>query len=207
MTTQSKPRAATSTPAGSDSAQWMNAPNAVTIARLGLSVVLFYLIWLEGFWITSTVLFVVAVMTDALDGYLARKYGQVTTLGRILDPFVDKIIICGAFVFLLEKRLDSGVNSWMAIIVISREMFVSSLRGFLERTGRDFSASMAGKVKMVLQSAAVTGCLLSLAPEFHNPSFRMARDIVLWAAIAATLWSGWVYVLRARQMLLASRQQ
>ncbi|MFK7821039.1 MAG: CDP-diacylglycerol--glycerol-3-phosphate 3-phosphatidyltransferase [Planctomycetaceae bacterium] len=179
---------------------WLNAPNSVTIARLGLAIVLFWMIRFEGLWISAAVVFIVAALTDALDGYLARKYGQVTVLGRILDPFVDKFIICGAFVFLLEKRLDSGVNSWIVIIVLGREMFVSSLRGILEKEGRDFSANMAGKLKMVLQCAAVTGCLLSLSPDIKSEAFNQARDIVLWLAVAATVWSGLVYVVRAYKL-------
>lgn len=180
---------------------WLNAPNSITLSRLVLAIILFWLIYYEGFWITATVVFVVAVLSDALDGYLARKYGQVTTLGRVLDPFVDKIIICGAFVFLLEKKPDSGVNSWMVIIVISREMFVSGLRGFLEREGKDFSATLAGKVKMVLQSVAVTASLLSLSPRVSSAWFSSLRDVLLWLAVIATVWSGLIYVVRATKML------
>jgi CDP-diacylglycerol--glycerol-3-phosphate 3-phosphatidyltransferase len=188
------------TPEPVPNGHWLNAPNSVTIARLGLAIVLFWMIWFEGLWISAAIVFVVAALTDALDGYLARKYGQVTVLGRILDPFVDKFIICGAFVFLLEKKLDSGVNSWIVIIVIGREMFVSSLRGILEKEGRDFSANMAGKIKMVLQCAAVTGCLLSLSPDVKSVAFNHARDAVLWLAVAATVWSGLVYVFRAYKL-------
>lgn len=190
----------TSAPEPVPDGHWLNAPNSVTIARLGLSIVVFWMIWFEGLWISAAVLFVVAASTDALDGYLARKYGQVTVLGRILDPFVDKFLICGAFVFLLEKTLDSGVNSWIVIIVIGREMFVSSLRGILEKEGKDFSASMAGKIKMVLQCVAVTGCLLSLSPKIKSGGFLMARDVVLWTAVAATVWSGLIYVQRAYKL-------
>ena len=149
----------------------LNLPNLVTVSRLFLAVVLFALIDSGQWWMTCAVLFVVAVSTDALDGWLARRHGQVTVLGRILDPFVDKIIVGGAFLFLLDPTgdQDTGVNPWMVIIVIGREMFVSSLRGILEQQGRDFSASFSGKAKMVLQSVAVTAVLVSLAENFHQP--------------------------------------
>jgi len=179
----------------------LNLPNLITLSRLGLAVVLFWLIYVEGFWITAAVLFVVAAATDAIDGYIARKYGQVTTLGRILDPFVDKIIVCGAFVFLLEKKADSGVNSWMVMSVIGREMFVTGLRSFLEQTGKDFSAAFIGKAKMALQCVAITMSLLSLSPEVGNPTFNFYRNIVLWAAVAVTLYSGLTYAVRGFQML------
>ncbi|MGZ0172139.1 MAG: CDP-diacylglycerol--glycerol-3-phosphate 3-phosphatidyltransferase [Planctomycetales bacterium] len=179
----------------------LNLPNLITLSRLGLAVILFWLIYVEGFWITAAVLFVVAAATDAIDGYIARKYGQVTTLGRILDPFVDKIIVCGAFVFLLEKKADSGVNSWMVMSVIGREMFVTGLRSFLEQSGKDFSAAFIGKAKMALQCVAITMSLLSLSPEVGNPTFNFYRNIVLWAAVAVTLYSGLTYAIRGFQML------
>jgi len=179
----------------------LNLPNLITLSRLGLAVVLFWLIYVEGFWISAAVLFVVAAATDAIDGYVARKYGQVTTLGRILDPFVDKIIVCGAFVFLLEKKADSGVNSWMVMSVIGREMFVTGLRSFLEQAGKDFSAAFIGKAKMALQCVAITLSLLSLSPEVGNPTFNFCRDIVLWAAVAVTVYSGLSYAVRGFQML------
>ena len=179
----------------------LNLPNLITLSRLGLSVILFWLIYVEGFWITAAVLFVVAAATDAIDGYIARKYGQVTTLGRILDPFVDKIIVCGAFVFLLEKKADSGVNSWMVMAVIGREMFVTGLRSFLEQSGKDFSAAFIGKAKMALQCVAITMSLLSLSPEVGSATFNFYRDIVLWAAVAVTVYSGLSYAVRGFQML------
>ena len=151
--------------------------------------------------ITAAVLFVVAAATDAIDGYIARKYGQVTTLGRIFDPFVDKIIVCGAFVFLLEKKADSGVNCWMVMSVIGREMFVTGLRSFLEQSGKDFSAAFIGKAKMALQCVAITMSLLSLSPKVGSPTFNSYRDIVLWAAVAVTVYSGLTYALRGFQML------
>lgn len=179
----------------------LNLPNTITLSRLFLAGVLFAIIDYQGYWLTAAALFVLAASTDALDGYLARRYGQITTLGRILDPFVDKIIVCGSFVFLLGKE-TSGVNAWMVIIVIGREMFVSSLRGFLEQQGQDFSADWTGKIKMVVQCAAVTGSLLSLSPVFESTGwFLVLRDVVLWAAVLLTAYSGFAYIWRTIVML------
>ncbi|MCH7688071.1 MAG: CDP-diacylglycerol--glycerol-3-phosphate 3-phosphatidyltransferase [Planctomycetes bacterium] len=189
----------------------LNLPNLITGSRLVLAIVLFTLIYIQGFWITSAVVFVFAAWTDALDGWIARKYGMVTVLGRILDPFVDKIIIGGAFIFLSEKSVEldsgeilhSGVNAWMAIIIIGREMFITSLRGFLEQQGKDFSASLSGKIKMVLQCVAVPVALLSLDPHplFQSDGYILFRDITLWSAVAVTVLSGVIYVFRAVEML------
>jgi CDP-diacylglycerol---glycerol-3-phosphate 3-phosphatidyltransferase len=190
----------------------LNLPNAITLSRLVLALVVFVLIYIEGLWLTAAAVFLVAAATDALDGYLARRYGQITTLGRILDPFVDKIIICGAFIFLLEKKLDSGVNSWMVVIVIGREMFVTGLRSFLEQVGRDFSASFSGKLKMGMQCAALTASLISLRPEVAAITvggipFNTFRDVLLWATVAVTVYSGFVYIQRAYVMLRPAKDK
>lgn len=181
----------------------LNLPNLITGIRFFLAIVLFALIHINGYWKTAAVLFVVAASTDFLDGYLARKYQQVTILGRILDPFVDKIIICGSFIFLIGHP-DSGINAWMAIIVVGREMFVSTLRGLLEQQGLDFSANWIGKIKMLAQCAAVTLSLvfLALPPEMQQArSMILLRDIGLWSVVAFTAYSGWAYVWRAAQLL------
>ena len=186
-----------------------NLPNSITVSRLLLAVILFVLIDVGGYWLTAAGLFVFAASTDWADGYLARKYGQVTTLGRILDPFVDKIIVGGTFMFLLAKNsgeetahtLQSGVNAWMVVTVISREMFITSLRGFLEQQGKDFSASLSGKAKMLLQCVAVTASLLSMSPKLKWTWLIPTRDFLLWAAVGVTVWSGMVYVVRAVRLL------
>lgn len=189
----------------------LNLPNLITISRLMLAVVLFVLIDVDGWWRSAAALFVVAAATDVLDGYLARKYGQVTVLGRILDPFVDKIIICGAFIFLQEKSSDgltSGVTGWMTFVIVAREMFVTSLRAVLEQYGQDFSAQWTGKLKMFLQCATVPLCLLSLSRPFLSAiepylgveSFLRLRDVLLWLTVGVTVWSGVEYAVRAVQL-------
>jgi CDP-diacylglycerol--glycerol-3-phosphate 3-phosphatidyltransferase len=179
----------------------LNLPNMITLSRLLLAFILFGLISYEGFWITAAVLFAVAATTDAIDGWIARKYGQVTTLGRILDPFVDKIIVCGSFIFLLQRPEQSGVNAWMVTAVVGREMFVTGLRSFLEQAGKDFSAVWIGKIKMALQCVAVTVALLTLSPKFRDDWMLLGRDILLWATVAITVYSGASYAWRGFLML------
>ena len=187
----------------------LNLPNLITITRLGLSCVLFGLISIGDLWLTSTILFVVAASTDFLDGYYARKLGQITILGRILDPFVDKIIVCGSFIFLISEPA-SGVSAWMAIIVVGREMFVSTLRGLLEQMGLDFSANWVGKIKMIGQCVAVTVALGFLAlPEVLQSASNLilARNVILWSVTIFTAWSGLSYVLRAARALAEAARQ
>ncbi|MGE5194437.1 MAG: CDP-diacylglycerol--glycerol-3-phosphate 3-phosphatidyltransferase [Deltaproteobacteria bacterium] len=180
----------------------LNLPNIITLSRLVLAVFLFWLIDTGGHWLAACVLFLIAAATDAIDGYIARRYGLVTKIGRIFDPFVDKVIIGGAFMFLAVQP-DSGVNAWMVMAVIGREMFVTSLRSVLESEGKDFSATMSGKLKMVVQCAAVAGSLLFLEFLQHNPgrdlvnTLATVRDVILWGAVAITLYSGYDYIVRA----------
>ena len=178
-----------------------NVPNQITLARLILAIVFFVLVPL-GFYVTAFVVFAIAAGTDWLDGYWARKYDQVTQLGRILDPFVDKIIICGAFIFLVAEP-ESGIKSWMAVIVVGRELLVTAIRGYLEQQGADFSAQFIGKLKMVLQCAAVGLSILGLRyVENGQPSWLVIiRDVCIWSAIICTVYSGVAYTIRAASMI------
>ncbi len=183
---------------------WVNAPNIITISRLVLSVVLFALISLwkgESCGIAAAILFAIAVFTDAVDGYLARKYNLITQLGRILDPFADKVIVLGTFIMLLERAPASGVNGAMVVIVLGRELLVTGIRSFLEQHGKDFSANWIGKLKMILQSVALIASLLSISAVFQTPGFLLTRDILLWSAVVITVYSGWLYIQRAIQLL------
>jgi|SRR6056297_3220679 len=175
-----------------------NVPNALTTIRFALAIAVMALIPCGRF-TAAMVVFTLAASTDWMDGYWARKYGQVTKLGRIFDPFVDKIIICGTFVALVEVSA-SGVASWMATIVVARELLVTSLRGMIEGSGGDFSANQLGKWKMVLQCAAVITILLSLISPTTDWLWMLGQ-LFLWLAIALTVYSGYVYVVAASRVM------
>ncbi len=190
----------------------LNLPNQLTFLRLILAVVMFCLIAWE-LYLASFVLFVIAAGTDWLDGYFARKYGQVTTLGRILDPFADKVIVCGTFIFLVavpemhEVRL--GLRPWMVVVVVGRELLVTALRSFLEDQGADFSAQISGKLKMVFQCVAAGACLVYLDyldPAASAPGWvRWTMIVSVWAAVLSTIYSGLAYTLVASRLVRSSR--
>ena len=147
-----------------------NIPNQLTIARLILSVVFFVILALETHGAfgagqikpalnISAFVFVLAVVTDFLDGYLARKWKLTSTFGRIADPFADKIVVCGGFV-MLTGVAGELVEPWFAVVIIFREFLVSGLRSFLESRGVPFGASMSGKLKMLAQSITIPLVLL-----------------------------------------------
>jgi CDP-diacylglycerol--glycerol-3-phosphate 3-phosphatidyltransferase len=181
----------------------VNLPNQITIARLLLSIVLFVLLPM-GHYAASVAVFLLAAGTDWLDGYIARKYNLVTKLGRILDPFVDKFLICGVFIYLAAIP-QSGIAAWMAVVVVARELGVTVLRSFLEGEGVDFSAKMAGKLKMVFQCVAAVASLVVLDALARRGT---APDVLTWTllasawlAVGSTIYSGAGYVLRAVQLL------
>ncbi len=176
-----------------------NVPNTITAMRFALSIAVIALVPM-GMFRSAVVVFLIAASTDWMDGYWARKYGQITKLGRIFDPFVDKIIICGSFIA-LAGVLESNVASWMATLVVARELLVTSLRGLIEGSGGDFSASWLGKWKMVLQCAAVVSELLCLASYPPAMWLAMTSQILLWAAIGLTVYSGYDYVIAASRVI------
>ena len=185
-----------------------NVPNTLTAIRLGLSIGVFALIACQQF-MAAMVVFVLAASTDWVDGYWARKYNQVTKLGRIFDPFVDKVIICGTFVYLATEP-NSGIAPWVAVLVMVREMLVTTLRSFIEQSGGDFSAKMAGKLKFVFQCVAVVASLLALdhlqrngASEISLPQWLSITLVVsVWLAILSTIYSGLEYVVAASRSIL-----
>lgn len=197
----------------------VNLPNQITFARLLLSVVVMVLLSRYEFTAARSVMldwcvviFVVAALTDWLDGYLARRNNQVTALGRVLDPFVDKILVCGAFVLLAGPGFvnDEGVNvtcvaPWMVIVIVGRELLVSGLRGFSESQGQSFGASIHGKAKMWIQSTTAPLIILFVAhPQtlLTNPTVAWVPSVLAWITVVVTIASLVSYLFRAKHILL-----
>lgn len=196
--------------------QVFNVPNQISFVRLVLSCALFVFLTIEwysaSFW-----LFVIAAGTDWIDGWWARRYQQITQLGRILDPFCDKILICGTFTLLavaLAPHLASGqipwyagITGWMAVVVMGREMLVTALRGFIEQMGGDFSAKFAGKLKMLFQCVAAGASLWALAMLGKSPEHSLPTWLIgvltasVWLALITTIQSGAGYVQSAARSL------
>ncbi|MSR80668.1 MAG: CDP-diacylglycerol--glycerol-3-phosphate 3-phosphatidyltransferase [Gemmataceae bacterium] len=181
---------------------WLNLANLLTLSRLVLAVVLFGLMAWE-MWIVSLVVFAVAAITDWLDGYVARRQGLVSSLGRVLDPLVDKVLICGAFVFLLPLGTKEGwLLPWMVTVVIARELIISGLRDQLESMGAAFGADLLGKIKMTLQCSALIAIFVALEAQVRSGTgivpqeIAFLRDALIWAMVLATVLSGANYLIR-----------
>src|SRR5262249_41183599 len=169
----------------------INLPNALTLLRIFLVpfLVVVLLTKFEGREIVGLVIFLTAVATDFLDGWLARRRSEITTLGTLLDPIADKLLISAAFISLVELGL---APAWMVVVVIGREFAVSGLRSIASQRGVVIPASGWGKAKMTTQIAAVS--LLILA-ERHEV-FRLPGRILLWLVVAVALLSGTEYFMR-----------
>jgi CDP-diacylglycerol--glycerol-3-phosphate 3-phosphatidyltransferase len=186
-----------------------NLPNQLTLLRLVLGVVLFGLIeWgrtlgdqAVAVWITCIVVFAVAAVTDWLDGYVARLQGLVTSLGRQLDPLVDKVVVCGAYIFLLPMGDRTGLSAWMVTVVVGRELIITGVRNFLESGGARFGADWLGKVKMTLQCATLFAIFVVLAVTDPPALLVWVRDILLITMVVATVLSGLQYLWRATKMM------
>jgi CDP-diacylglycerol--glycerol-3-phosphate 3-phosphatidyltransferase len=159
--------------------------------------------------LVATALFVLAAITDALDGYLARKWNAISIFGRVMDPFADKILVLGVAIMLATPnfavsteagpRMAAGFTGWMAVVILARELLVTSIRGVFESRGVDFSASASGKAKMIVQSVAIPGCLL-VAGLWGAASPGWARwsvDVAAWGTTLITAVSAVPYVTRA----------
>lgn len=184
-----------------------NLPNQLTAGRLVLGIILFVLIEHEE-WLWCIGVFALAALSDWLDGYIARKQGITSTLGRNLDPLVDKVVICGAYVFLL-KHPASGLTPWIIVIVVSRELIITGLRSFLENLGANFGAEWLGKIKMGLQCAALFAIFLALYNKHDllllgrdtTEFFDWVSTTFVWAMWIATAISGLQYLWKAFALL------
>ncbi len=189
-------------------------PNALTVGRLVLTlafvaVLSFYRYPEMHAWAlpTALALFVVAALTDALDGHLARKWNVISLFGRVADPAADKVLVMGALVLLASPifyddglgRAVSGLEPWMVVAILAREFLVTSMRAVLESTGVSFGAIGIGKLKMVLQSVAVPLALLLVwlaAPADLTAGgwARWTLDLLFWGVTLVTLASGVPYL-------------
>jgi CDP-diacylglycerol---glycerol-3-phosphate 3-phosphatidyltransferase len=163
----------------------MNLPNSLTLARIFLIpiVVVMLLTKQENWYIWGASLFMAAALTDMLDGYFARRRKQITTLGRLLDPIADKLLISAALISLVELQI---VPSWMVVIIIGREFAVSGLRSIAAHEGFSIEVSTLGKGKMVAQVAAVVGLILG---HEYGGWVKQTAAILLWIVVFVALVS------------------
>ena len=178
----------------------MNLPNKLTLARLVLTAIFFVFLATNSptLLYVSLVIFIIAAFTDLVDGWYARKYQMVTDFGRVADPFADKILICGALVFLLVKA-NTPVRDWMVVIIIAREFLVSGMRSLAESKGIPFGATQWGKFKTLSQNFAVGFSIFHAACGVDL--VKLIALGILYLATTLTAVSGFIYLSRAKRIL------
>lgn len=212
-----------------------HVPNALTGGRLLLAAVFFVLLsfyqhdgrgdpWLLN---SAFIVYVIALFTDFLDGYLARRWKVEGAFGRVVDPLVDKVLVLGSFIFFAGKnfiiaetaqgmspgsqevvKTVSGVAPGIVVLLLTRELLVTSLRGVAESGGQAFGAAFIGKFKMVFQSGTILVILIYVNYIAHSQTLSaqtksiavIIRDVCIWATVAVTVWSGLTYVGKAVSM-------
>jgi CDP-diacylglycerol--glycerol-3-phosphate 3-phosphatidyltransferase len=226
---------------------FQHVPNIITASRLVLAVVFFVMLGVyqhdvsgrhgELLWLNiAFAVYLVALLTDFLDGYLARKWRVEGAFGRVVDPFVDKVLVLGSFIFFAGKNFTiplhiedpaslptnvatiTGVVPWMVVVILARELLVTSLRALVEASGDDFGAAWIGKFKMTCQSVTVLIVLVYVnyhtrleltATENGLPQlaawFRWFRNFAIWVTVLVTIVSGIQYVARAITLYRAGR--
>ena len=204
-------------------------PNQLTVGRMVLSIVFFALLGMyeqgtaSGRWLLNIafVLYIVAGITDVLDGYLARKWKITSAFGRILDPVMDKILVVGGFIMLagpnfamapgsadeqlsswITGGMASAVQAWMVVVILGREFLVSGVRGYSESQGMKFPATPAGKIKMFVQSFAICTALYQQAHVADALWAVWMKNICVWLAVLVTVSSGVSYITKAKSLLL-----
>ncbi len=203
-----------------------NIPNQLTMLRLIVAAAFFAVLQNyrygqdNALWVlpVAAVLFVIAAVTDALDGYLARRWEVVSKFGRIMDPFCDKILILGAVIYLGSPRfLDpgavangsvrtmiSGVYPWMVVLVLARELLVTGIRGEVEKAGISFGANWYGKLKMILQSVVVPVVLIIVMIDPNRDGYAWlgwTRDALVYLTVVVTVLSGLPYITAGAKAL------
>jgi len=206
-----------------------NLPNALTLGRIGLAAIFFVLLGLwepgAGRWLLNAafVLYIVAGITDILDGWAARRMHVTSSFGRMTDPVVDKLLVIGSLAMLtganfrfadgvtgawerglsnwLTGGMASGVQAWMVVAVLARELIVSAARGYSESQGVAFPATLVGKIKMFLQSVAICTVIYQLANVPQAPWAVITKLATVWVAVVVTVLSGLVYLNRVRRLL------
>jgi CDP-diacylglycerol---glycerol-3-phosphate 3-phosphatidyltransferase len=180
----------------------MNLPNSITMTRIVMIPLLLWILSPHFPWqgqggtqeILASVLFVLASITDGLDGYLARKRGQITTIGMLLDPLADKIMVAAAFIALVAYN-PQVVKVWIVVVIIGREFLINGLRSIASSEGFTITASELGKLKTVSQIVSVVSAIL--AHRWYEWHFGVVAFPVYWYAIGAIYFTVLVSTISA----------
>jgi len=170
-----------------------NLPNSITLARISVVPFLFFLLMSPGpFWsLVLAALFVLASITDFLDGFIARRYNMITTMGKFLDPLADKLIVNSAMILMIPS---GRIEAWIVVIIIMRDLIIDSTRSIASSEGIYIQASILGKQKTLAQIIAVTALMIHYP--FLGLDSHFIGTIILYVAFLLTIYSGLDYVIK-----------
>lgn len=170
----------------------MNLPNKITVARIAMVPIFIWVVLsgIEHSRLLATLIFIIASVTDFLDGYLARKYELVTDFGKLMDPMADKIMVASALIALVQI---GRISVWPVVIILAREFLITSFRSLAASKGLVIAASIWGKIKTNTQIFAIIILLLT-----NNP----IGDIVLWISVIATILSAVDYIWKNKKVII-----
>lgn len=180
----------------------MNLPNKLTLFRI-LLIPVFILVMLfdiQNKYLIACTIFILASITDAMDGHIARKYNLITDFGKFMDPLADKLLVISALICMIEADLVPG---WMVIIIVARELTVSILRAIAAADGKVIAASGGGKLKTISQMIAIP--VLLLGANFDNSLLISIGSISILIATLLTLYSGWEYLYKNKGLFMDSK--
>lgn len=168
----------------------MNLPNKLTVFRMCMVplLVLFMYLPIPGKYLISLIIFVVAAITDALDGNIARRNNMVTDFGKFMDPLADKLLVIAALICLIEVGLVPG---WIVLIIVARELAVSIMRAIAAADGNVIAAGNSGKIKTVVQMISII--LLLFGAHIDSSGVIMSGKVLIYIAAALTVYSGYEY--------------
>ncbi len=176
-------------------------PNILTLFRIATAPILMYLLTYTGpvpAAIAAGVFFLAAI-SDIFDGYIARSYNSGTTLGKLMDPLADKLVVTAVLIMLAGIPRLPRVPAWMVVVLVTREILVTGLRAIAAAEGTVIAAEELGKYKMVLQSIAIHGLLVHYT--YLHIDFFAGGMFVLWIATVVSVWSGVEYFVRTVRAL------
>ncbi|MFI3211198.1 MAG: CDP-diacylglycerol--glycerol-3-phosphate 3-phosphatidyltransferase [Peptostreptococcaceae bacterium] len=180
----------------------MNLPNKLTLFRICLIPVFIFFMAsnIENKYLISCIVFIIASITDAMDGYIARKYNLITDFGKFMDPLADKLLVLAALISMTEANL---VPSWIVIIIVSRELTVSILRAIAGAEGKVIAASGGGKIKTISQMVAIM--FLLFGENYNNYIIVSIGEISLLIATLVTIQSGYEYLSKNKELFMNSK--
>lgn len=178
----------------------MNLANKITLFRVVLVPVFMVLMMIDttACRIAALAVFIIASLSDAADGYIARNYNQITNFGKFVDPLADKMLTSSAFLILLNY---GRMSVWALMIVLAREFMVSGVRLVAAADGKVIAASMWGKLKTISQMVAIIAAIILFLPVFPETAGKIITDILVWLSVVFTVISGVDYLWKNRSVL------